>query len=533
MISGIGLGLRSQHYDFLEADPPLQIEWFEILTDNYIYTQGRPRQVLERIAAKYPIALHGVSLSVGSVSGPERNYLKRLKALADEYHPRIISDHLCFSGNAQRFSHDLLPLNFSETNLQITASHVKKIQDFLGRQIALENVSSYLTYRGAMPEWEFIARLTELADCNILLDVNNVYVNARNFRFDPLVYFDHIPAGRVVQYHMAGHTNMGSWLFDTHSAAVIQPVWKLYAEAVRRFGNKPMLLEWDAEVPSFRRAEAEALKAKKWIAAAAAKIDPQGSLPFNPARTEQKARISPALRAVSLRQQTQFIAALTEKPKAEFLAQVIPSGTNTPKQAVQIYTDQYEVRVFGHLQFAYPTVEKAVGKKLFRQAALKFIATRKCAADNLAEWRKGFSTVLAPYRKSIPLKDICMIEDVLTELVHCAPPSIPLLKNIGPKQKLRFPETVILTSVAKPAVKYFGKKIRPDSPERLPLLFVRMPANAEFHLLTDWQVVLVKQLMQRRSIEQSIAALAKDNPSAVDVAAFFSLLAKAGVNAAV
>lgn len=529
MLTGIGLGLRSQHYDFLEADPPLQIEWFEILTDNYIYTQSRPRQILERIAAKYPIALHGVSMSVGSVSGPERQYLKRLKTLADEFHPQIISDHLCFSGNKQRFSHDLLPLNFSEANLQITADNVKKIQDFLGRPIALENVSSYLTYRGAMPEWEFIAQLTELADCNILLDVNNVYVNARNFRFDPLVYFDAIPKARVVQYHMAGHTNMGSWLFDTHSAAVIQPVWKLYAEAVRRFGDKPMLLEWDAEVPSFRRAEAEALKAKKWIAAAAAKLDPQGSLPFNPTRTAQKARISPALRAASLRQQTQFIAGLTEQPKAEFLAKIIPSGDNTPKQAVQIYADQYEVRLFGHLQYAYPTVEKAVGKKLFHQAALKFIATRKCAADNLAEWRKGFSTVLAPYRKSIPLKDMCVIEDALSELVQHAPPRVEPAKAILPKQKLRFPATVVLRSVATQSIKHFGKRVPSASPAKATLMFTRTPAKAEFHLLTNWQAVLLKQLMLGRSIERAIAGISRFAPAPIDVSQFFALLARAGV----
>jgi len=270
LLSKIGLGLRQQHYDYIEADQPVRAQWFEVLTDNYLYNNGRPRRILEKIASKFPIACHGVSLSIGSATGPQQSYLRRVRDFITEFDPQIVSDHLCFCGDDKIFSHDLLPLNFTPQTLRVVVGNVRRVQDFFGRRIALENVSSYLTYKDAMHEWEFLATVAEKSDCDILLDINNIFVNAHNFKFDPIAYLKHIDAKRVVQYHLAGHTKMGSWLFDTHSGRATPAVWRLYREALRLIGDRPVLFEWDEDVPSFRVMETEAIKALKFIETAQA-----------------------------------------------------------------------------------------------------------------------------------------------------------------------------------------------------------------------------------------------------------------------
>ena len=263
---GFGVGLRSVHFSHILQTWPA-VDWFEVISENFLDSQGRPRYVLEQIAERYPLVMHGVSLSIGSTDPLDFGYLSKLKRLAGEVNSRWISDHLCWTGVAGRTSHDLLPLPLTEEALSHVAARVRTVQDFLGRQLVLENPSSYITFAAStIPEWEFLSRLTEETGCGLLLDVNNVYVSSRNHDFDPHEYLRSIPANRVGQFHLAGHTDLGTHCIDTHDGRVVDPVWDLYREAVSLTGGAATLLEWDARIPTFEEVHAEALKAREWIA---------------------------------------------------------------------------------------------------------------------------------------------------------------------------------------------------------------------------------------------------------------------------
>ena len=246
---GFGLGLRTDHYEAILAESP-RVDWFEALSENYMVGGGKPLRWLERIRERYPVVLHGVSLSIGSTAPLDRAHLIQLKALAERIRPAWISDHLCWTGIAGRNLHDLMPLPHTEEAVHHIAARVREVQDFLGRRILLENVSSYVDFaHSVLPEWEFLKAVAEEADCLILLDVNNIYVNSQNHGFDPLAYLRAIPARRVQQIHLAGHSRSGELLIDTHDHAVPDPVWVLYAEAVRRFGAVATMIERDDHIP--------------------------------------------------------------------------------------------------------------------------------------------------------------------------------------------------------------------------------------------------------------------------------------------
>lgn len=246
---GFGLGLRPAHYEAILKSKP-RVDWFEALSENYMIPGGRPLYYLDRIRARYPVVLHGVSLSIGSTDALDRNYLRELKLLAQRVEPEWISDHLCWTGVAGRNLHDLMPLPYSEEALRHVVQRVREVQDVLGRRILLENVSSYVTYQSSeMTEWQFLAALANEADCDLLLDVNNIYVSAFNHGFDALEFLDGVPRSRVKQIHLAGHSNCGDLIIDTHDAPVINPVWDLYAEALRRLGPVSTMIERDDDIP--------------------------------------------------------------------------------------------------------------------------------------------------------------------------------------------------------------------------------------------------------------------------------------------
>lgn len=247
---GYGLGLRRQHYEAILATQP-DLGWFEIITENYLVDGGKPLHYLERIRARYPLAMHGVSLSIGGSDALNIDYLRRVKELAQRIEPLWISDHLCWTGVDGLNMHDLLPLPYTEETLQHVVERVCRVQDFLGRRILLENVSSYISYAAStLSEWEFLREVAERADCLLLLDVNNVYVSAVNHGFDARTYLRCMPAERVCQLHLAGHTNRGNYLIDTHDHPVSLPVWDLYAEAVSLFGSVATMIERDDNIPA-------------------------------------------------------------------------------------------------------------------------------------------------------------------------------------------------------------------------------------------------------------------------------------------
>ena len=246
---GFGLGLRKEHYQAVVAGSP-PVDWFEILTENYLVGGGKPLYFLETIRARYPMAMHGVSLSIGSADPLDRTYLKQLKSLVERIEPLWVSDHLCWTGVGGINLHDLLPLPYTEPVLTHVVERVLQVQEFLGRRILLENVSSYLQFpESEMPEWEFLRQVAERADCLILLDINNVYVSARNHDFDPWEYLEAIPPERVWQFHLAGHTDLGDRVIDTHDHPVRDEVWQLFRQAARRFGPTATLLERDDRIP--------------------------------------------------------------------------------------------------------------------------------------------------------------------------------------------------------------------------------------------------------------------------------------------
>lgn len=260
---GFGVGLRPAHYgEILDGYPP--VEWFEILSENFMVPGGRPLHILEKVRHHYPIALHGVSLSIGSTDPLNPGYLRQLSSLARRFEPAWISDHLCWTGVGGHTLHDLLPLPYTEEAVAHVAGRVRQVQDLLGRRILLENVSTYLQYRhSTVPEWEFLSQVAERADCGILLDINNVFVSAFNHGFSAVEYIENVPIGRVHQFHLAGHSEKGSFLHDTHDHPVAPAVWDLYAHAVRRFGSVSTLIEWDDHIPPFAVLRAEADRAKQ------------------------------------------------------------------------------------------------------------------------------------------------------------------------------------------------------------------------------------------------------------------------------
>jgi len=254
---GFGLGLRTDHYETILAEKP-SVDWFEVITENYLVPGGKPLYYLDSIRANYPLVMHGVSLSIGGTDPLNLDYLRQVKTLAERIEPAWISDHLCWTGVNGVNLHDLLPLPYTQEAVQHVADRVKTVQDFLRCRILLENVSSYITYaHSEMTEWEFLSAVAERADCLILLDINNIYVSAHNHQFDPLDYLNNVPVKRVQQFHLAGHLNLGNIIIDSHGDTVIDPVWSLYEAALRRFGPVSTMIERDDNIPPFAELLAE------------------------------------------------------------------------------------------------------------------------------------------------------------------------------------------------------------------------------------------------------------------------------------
>jgi uncharacterized protein (UPF0276 family) len=259
-----GVGLRAPHYPHLETRPKTRVHWFEALSENYMNTEGRPMKMLELIRKDYPVSMHGVSLSIGSPDVLNQDYLESLKRLADRVEPFMMSDHLCWTRGSSHNSHDLLPMPYTEETIQRLLPKVQQVQDFLKRPIMFENVSAYLAFEeNQYTEWDFLVEFAKRSGCKILLDINNVHVNAENFGFDAKEYLDSIPAEIVGQIHLAGYSDMGDFLFDTHSNPVFPQVWQLFSETIKRLPDVPVLIEWDEDIPEFSVLENEVKKASK------------------------------------------------------------------------------------------------------------------------------------------------------------------------------------------------------------------------------------------------------------------------------
>lgn len=246
---GFGLGLRTKHYHTILDERP-KVDWFEIITEDFLVPGGRPHYYLDKIRAHYPIVMHGVSLSIGSTDPLNMEYLSKVKALIERIQPAWVSDHFCWTGVQNINLHDLLPLPYTEEAIQHVVERILRVQDFLGRRILLENTSSYITFKAStLTEWDFINEVIRRADCYVLLDINNVFVSSFNHGFDPQEFIKKIDAERVQQFHLAGHTNLGDHIIDTHDEPIIDPVWDLYQFALQRFGPVSTMIERDDNIP--------------------------------------------------------------------------------------------------------------------------------------------------------------------------------------------------------------------------------------------------------------------------------------------
>jgi len=280
---GLGVGLRTQHFtDALASDG--EVDWFEIVSENFMDTRGRPLHILDALSERYPIVMHGVAMSIGGTDPLDFNYLGRLKALAERIDARWLGDHVCWTGVAGHNGHDLYPMPYNEESLGHIVERIRTVQDFLERPLVLENPSTYLSFASStMTEEDFIAAMAEEADCALLLDVNNVYVTCRNHGLDAQRYLDAIPYDRVVQIHLAGHTDNGDHCIDTHDDHVCDAVWSLYAQVMERAGSKATLLEWDDHIPPWTELLAELRRAERYR-------HPTGPTVSHPVETTEKSR---------------------------------------------------------------------------------------------------------------------------------------------------------------------------------------------------------------------------------------------------
>jgi uncharacterized protein (UPF0276 family) len=409
---GFGLGLRAKHIPHIFEQKPA-VDWFEIISENYMDTGGKPRRNLARIAEHYPIVMHGVSLSIGTVDPLNSEYLHKLKRLINDVNPAWVSDHLCWTGVAHKNTHDLLPVPYTEEALKHCAQRIREVQDFLERPLALENPSTYLEFKSSsMPEAEFIARMAEESGCNLLLDVNNVYVTCYNHRLDAKAYLDSLPLDRVIQIHLSGHTNKGTHVIDTHDDHVIDEVWNLYKYVVNKAERTPnTMIEWDDKIPEFHVLYAELEKAR-----AAAKAANDYTLPDLESPSLRYAiNQSPSLSAEqkTLQQAIMLGETFDSKP-VEWIREKIEFPA---KKQLGVYVNAYRWRLFDVVAEDYPVLKAYLGEDRFESLINDFITAVPPQHFNVAR----YAALLPAYQHTHPSHDavsgeLCLLETAIAQL---------------------------------------------------------------------------------------------------------------------
>jgi uncharacterized protein (UPF0276 family) len=399
---GFGLGLRPKHYPYIFEHAPA-VDWFEIISENFMDTSGKPRRNLARIAERYPIVMHGVAMSIGTVDPLNSEYLSKLKQLINDVKPAWISDHLCWTGIAHKNSHDLLPVPYTEEALKHIVSRIQQVQDYLGRPLALENPSTYLEFKTSqLPEAEFIAEMVRQSGCNLLLDVNNVYVTCYNHRLDAKAYLDALPLGRVAQIHLSGHTNNGTHIIDTHDDHVVDEVWSLYKYVVHKAGRMPnTMVEWDDKIPAFDVLYAELGKAK-----AAAKVA-QNYAPLPDLAKDEGRYIAnihtPLAEAQSMMQAAiLFGSAMDSKPDAWIRAK----AAFAPQDQLAVYVNAYRYRLYDVTAEDYPALQYYLGDDQFDRVIKDFV--NHVHSDHFNVGR--YAAHLPDYLKSHELGDAFAVE---------------------------------------------------------------------------------------------------------------------------
>jgi uncharacterized protein (UPF0276 family) len=420
-VLGFGMGLRPQHYEAIFSSWPKEVDWFEIMSENFMDTEGRPLRNLERILAHYPVVMHGVSLSIGSTDPLNRGYIKKLKALAELVKPAWVSDHLCWTGMHGKNSHDLLPMPYTKKALAHTVDRIKQVQDMLGRRILMENPSTYMEFRQSeIPEWEFIAQMAQKADCGLLLDANNVYVSCYNHRYDTKAYVDAIPMDRVVQIHLAGHDNLGTHIIDTHGGKVIDEVWNIYRYIISKTGDVATMVEWDDQIPAFGVVLEEVKKARKYAKNRRAPNDlPDFTEAPLPSKAPLKANDLKGMHADFQRAilSSNVVAA---KPKSW----VRPKKDFPEEAQLSVYVDGYRFRLFDIVDEDYPALRVYLGTKCMNALVDEYIEATPSQTYNIARYADGLQEFILKAKalrgkkvSRMAAREIAMLEHGLVEVV--------------------------------------------------------------------------------------------------------------------
>lgn len=402
---GFGLGLRTAHYqDFLAS--PQRVDWLEIVTDNFLVAGGKPLVVLEAIRRDYPIAMHGVAMSIGSAEGLDLDYLARVKELARRVEPMWISDHLCWTGSAGRVLHDLYPMPYTEESARLVIAQIRQAQDVLERRLVIENVSSYVRFSSSSEtEWAFLAHVLEEADCELLLDVNNVYVSSINHGFSAQAYLDGLPAACVRQIHLAGHSKAGDHIIDTHDHPVSPEVWALYAAACRRFPQVATMIERDDNIPPLATLVEELDQARAIAARAIA------DAPVAPEPAGRQLGNGPCSDAALSGIQHRLAAYIVGENPDDLPAGVDRTGPLPGEQGLRIYHRAYRERLSEVLADSYPKCQLYLGTDLFKDLAYRYIGAHPPRERHLGRYGADFATVLdAVYPDNPELSDLARLE---------------------------------------------------------------------------------------------------------------------------
>lgn len=464
---GFGLGFRAKHFpDIIEGRPP--VDWFEIISENYMNTEGRAKSRLEALKAHYPIALHGVSMSIGTVDPLNSEYLKKLKALIQWVEPAWVSDHLCWTGVAHKNTHDLLPVPYTEEALTHITQRIKEVQDYLERPLILENPSTYLEFTSsAMPEAEFIARMSADSGCGLLLDVNNVYVSCFNHRLDPKRYIDTLPLENVVQIHLSGHRNKGTHIVDTHDDHVIDEVWALYRYVIHKAGLRNTMIEWDDRIPGFDVLVAELDKAR----VAANFADSFAPLPT--LAVDFPANISNEFPPLAAQQETLQEAIFLGNSYNSCPESWIRSKPDfAPKDQLQVYINAYRLRLDEIVAEDFPVLKNALGKAAFDTLIRNYVEATPSTTFDAAKYPDAFPDfVKKAHPQNVFIHEISILENAVAQIMHW--PETPALtpehlSGITPEtllEQVLYPRTALqLFAFTYPVNRYYANVMEEKNP---------------------------------------------------------------------
>jgi uncharacterized protein (UPF0276 family) len=400
---GFGLALVHLHYRQVVAQRP-PVDFYELITENFLETEGYPSHLVDQLSDRGPVLLHGVNLSIGGSDPLDPDYLKKLKRLARRVNARYVSDHLCWTGHRGIVAHDFLPVPNTEEALRHVVERIRQVQDTIELPLVLENPSTYLAYTSSsMPEWEFLTRMAEAADCGLLLDVNNVYVSAYNHGFDPRTYIDAIPVERIVYHHLAGHTNLGAWIKDTHSDHVIEEVWRLYRYTQARTGGRTTLIEWDSDTPALSVLLDELARTRQEATRPLPQWEGEEPLPVRHMQAAAAAS-QPRPFALGALQET-LQAYILEQPanvEIDAAALIVPTAAMTAHDRLDIYRTQFWGRVVVEMTWYYPHLRRFLGDDEFTALVHRYARAHPPRHWNIFRLRHGFPAFLKEIQQELP-----------------------------------------------------------------------------------------------------------------------------------